>query len=137
MTANAYFKLPKVLRRLYEGPLGDYVDLYAAQLLREGHCYQSGRRCIRIVGDFSQWLACKHFNLVTWTRVSWCSTFVSGRNTNSRFAATGLHFADFSDCFDRSMSSRHKQSSRQSHLSKSNRTSSITCYESAGFLKQR
>ena len=33
MTANAYFTLPKVLRRLYEGPLGDYVDLYAAQLL--------------------------------------------------------------------------------------------------------
>jgi hypothetical protein len=29
--------LPKVLRRLYEGPLEDYVDLYAAQLLREGH----------------------------------------------------------------------------------------------------
>jgi len=55
--------LPKVLRRLYEGPLGDYVDLYAAQLLREGHCYQSGRRCIRIVGDFSQWLARKHFNI--------------------------------------------------------------------------
>jgi site-specific recombinase XerD len=63
MTANAYFKLPKVLRRLYEGPLGDYVDLYAAQLLREGHCYQSGTRCIRIVGDFSQWLARKHFNI--------------------------------------------------------------------------
>ena len=63
MTANAYFTLPKVLRRLYEGPLGDYVDLYAAQLLREGHCYQSGRRCIRIVGDFSQWLGRKHFNI--------------------------------------------------------------------------
>ena len=63
MTANAYFKFPKVLRRLHEGPLGDYVDLYAAQLLREGHCYQSGARCIRIVGDFSQWLACKHVDV--------------------------------------------------------------------------
>ena len=63
MTANAYFKFPKVLRRLHEGPLGDYVDLYAAQLLREGHCYQSGARGIRIVGDFSQWLARKHFDI--------------------------------------------------------------------------
>ena len=42
MTANAYFKLPKVLRRLYEGPLGDYVDLYAAQLLREGIAIRVG-----------------------------------------------------------------------------------------------
>ena len=63
MTANAYFTLPKVLRRLHEGPLGDYVNLYAAQLLREGHCYQSGTRCIRIVGDFSEWLARRHFNI--------------------------------------------------------------------------
>jgi hypothetical protein len=54
MTTNAYFKFSKVIRRLHEGPLGDYVDLYAAQLLREGHCYQSGARCIRIVDDFSQ-----------------------------------------------------------------------------------
>jgi hypothetical protein len=57
MTTNAYFKFPKILRRLHKGPLGDYIDLYAAQLLREGHCYQSGARCIRIVGDFSQWPA--------------------------------------------------------------------------------
>ncbi len=63
MTVNAYFKLTKVLRRLHEGPLGDYVDLYAAQLLREGHCYQSGARCIRIVGDFSQWLVRRHFDI--------------------------------------------------------------------------
>lgn len=63
MAANAYFKFPKVLRRLHEGPLGDYVDLYTAQLLREGHCYQSGARCIRIVGDFSQWLARRHFDI--------------------------------------------------------------------------
>ncbi len=63
MTTNAYFKFSKIIRRLHEGPLGDYVDLYAAQLLREGHCYQSGARCIRIVGDFSQWLARKNFDI--------------------------------------------------------------------------
>jgi hypothetical protein len=127
MTANAYFKLPKVLRRLYEGPLGDYVDLYAAQLLREDHCYPSGRAVSELwVISVSGWPASISI-LMTWTRVSWCTTFVTGRNINGRFAATGLHLANFSDCFDRSMLSRHKQSSRQSHLSKSNRTSSITC----------
>jgi site-specific recombinase XerD len=63
MTANAYFKLPKVLRRLHKGPLGNHIDLYAAQLLGEGHCYQSGARCIRIVGDFSQWLDRRHFDI--------------------------------------------------------------------------
>lgn len=57
MTATAYFKYPTVLKHLYEGPLGVYVDAYAAQLISEGHCYQSGARCIRVVSDFSLWLA--------------------------------------------------------------------------------
>lgn len=56
MTATAYFRYPKVIRRMREGPLGVHVDHYAAQLIREGHCYQSGARCIRVVGDFSRWL---------------------------------------------------------------------------------
>ena len=63
MTATAYFKYTKVLRRLLEGPLGVYIDVYAARLLSEGHCYQSGARCIRVVGDFSRWLACKRFDI--------------------------------------------------------------------------
>ena len=37
MTATAYFKYSKVLRRLREGPLGVYIDVYAARLLSEGH----------------------------------------------------------------------------------------------------
>ena len=63
MTATAYFKYSKVLRRLREGPLGVYIDVYAARLLSEGHCYQSGARCIRVVGDFSRWLACKRLDI--------------------------------------------------------------------------
>ena len=59
MATTAYFKDSKVLRRLHEGPLGIYIDLYAERLIREGHCYQSGARCIRIVGDFSLWLVRK------------------------------------------------------------------------------
>ena len=59
MTTTTYFKDSKVLRRLHEGPLGIYIDLYAERLVREGHCYQSGARCIRIVSDFSHWLVGK------------------------------------------------------------------------------
>lgn len=63
MTTTAYFKCSKVLRRLREGPLGVYIDVYAARLLSEGHCYQSGARCIRVVGDFSCWLAHKRLDI--------------------------------------------------------------------------
>lgn len=63
MTAATYFRDSKVLRRLREGPLGVHIDLYAARLLREGHCYQSGARCIRVVGDFSHWLARLHLDV--------------------------------------------------------------------------
>ncbi len=56
MTINAYFQKPKVVRRLRERPLGEHIDRYAARLTEEGHCHQSGARCIRIVGHFNQWL---------------------------------------------------------------------------------
>lgn len=59
MTITAYFRSNKVLRRLREGSLGAHIDLYAERLLKDGHCYQSGARCIRVVGDFSHWLARK------------------------------------------------------------------------------
>lgn len=63
MTITAYFHNSKVFRRLHEDPLGAYIDLYAAQILKQGHCYQSGARCIRIVGDFSRWLARKGLDI--------------------------------------------------------------------------
>jgi site-specific recombinase XerD len=63
MTASAYFKSPKILQRLNKGPLGGHIDLYAAQLLEEGHCRQSGWRCLRVVGDFSYWLSRKRLGL--------------------------------------------------------------------------
>ena len=63
MTTTAYFHDIKVLCRLHEGPLGAHIDLYAERLLKEGHCYQSGARCIRVVGDFSHWLARKRLDV--------------------------------------------------------------------------
>jgi len=63
MTTSAYFSSGKTLRRLHEGPLGVHVDLYSARLLKEGHCRQSACRCLRVVGDFSRWLASKQLGL--------------------------------------------------------------------------
>src|ERR1035441_9377284 len=63
MTINAYVTTPKLQRRLHEGPLGIHIDLYAAQLLKEGHCRQSAWRCLRVVSDFSHWLDRKHISL--------------------------------------------------------------------------
>jgi len=63
MTTTAYFHDTKVLRRLHEGPLGAHIDLYAERLLKDGHCHQSGARCIRVVGDFSHWLTRKRLDV--------------------------------------------------------------------------
>jgi hypothetical protein len=63
MTISIYFASTKMQRRLREGPLGVHIDLYAAQLLREGHCRQSAWRCLRVVCDFSRWLKRKRIGL--------------------------------------------------------------------------
>jgi site-specific recombinase XerD len=52
-----------MLQRLHEGPLGSHIDLYSARLVKEGHCRQSAWRCLRVVGDFSRWLAGKQLGL--------------------------------------------------------------------------
>jgi site-specific recombinase XerD len=63
MTTSAYFTHPKTLRRLHEGPLGPHLDAFAARLLKEGHCQQSAWRNLRVVGDYSRWLAGKGLQL--------------------------------------------------------------------------
>lgn len=63
MATSAYFNSGKMLQRLHEGPLGSHIDLYSARLLKEGHCRQSAWRCLRVVGDFSRWLAGKQLDL--------------------------------------------------------------------------
>jgi site-specific recombinase XerD len=63
MATSAYFNSSKMLLRLHEGPLGGHIDLYSLRLLREGHCRQSAWRCLRVVGDFSRWLAGKQLGL--------------------------------------------------------------------------
>ena len=54
---NLFFKNPETLRRMQEGPLGKYMDNYAAELRAEGYAQQSAELQIRLVADFSRWLA--------------------------------------------------------------------------------
>ena len=63
MSTSAYCKNPRMLQRLHEGPLGTHIDLFATRLLKEGHCTQSAYRNLRIVSDFSHWLAKKGLGL--------------------------------------------------------------------------
>lgn len=63
MSTSAYYSGPKILQRLREGPLGVHIDIYAAKLLEEGHCRQSAWRSLRVVCDFSHWLARKRLDL--------------------------------------------------------------------------
>jgi site-specific recombinase XerD len=53
---NHFFKDPKTVRRLQEGPLGAYIDAYAALLKGQGYSWQSTRIQIRLAADLSRWL---------------------------------------------------------------------------------
>src|ERR1700759_4951947 len=53
MTTSAYFRNEKSLRRIHEGPLGIYVDQYAARMTVDGYGRQSGWYCLGLVSDFS------------------------------------------------------------------------------------
>jgi len=63
MSTEKYYSNPKMLRRMHEGPLGSYIDLFADRLHKEGHCRQSAWRNLRVVCDLSHWLARKHLGL--------------------------------------------------------------------------
>jgi site-specific recombinase XerD len=56
MTTSAHFRNEKSLRRIHEGPLGIYVDQYAARMTVDGYGRQSGWYCLGLVSDFSRWL---------------------------------------------------------------------------------
>ena len=56
MSVSAYFSQAKNVKRLREGPLGDCIDLYASQLVREGYGRPTGWRCLRLIADLSRWL---------------------------------------------------------------------------------
>lgn len=57
MSIDRYYTNPKTLRRMREGPLAGYIDLFADRLHKEGHCRQSAWRNLHVVSDFSHWMA--------------------------------------------------------------------------------
>jgi site-specific recombinase XerD len=61
MSISAFFKCKKTITRMQTGPLSIYMASYADLLVAEGHCYQSGARNIRVVADYSAWLASKQY----------------------------------------------------------------------------
>src|SRR5262249_17241133 len=54
---NPFFKNAETLLRIHEGPLAKCIDDYAAELRAEGYAQQSAELQIRLVADFSRWLA--------------------------------------------------------------------------------
>lgn len=63
MSVTRFFKCKKTIDRLRKGPVGIHIDNYANRLVTEGHTYQSGARCIRVVGDYSAWLVSNCYGL--------------------------------------------------------------------------
>ncbi len=53
---NLIFKDPETLQRMREGPLGPYVDSYAADMHQQGYASPTAEAQIRLVADFSRWL---------------------------------------------------------------------------------
>jgi len=54
---NLIFKNPETLQRMHEGPLGPYLDSYAADMHQQGYAQPTAESQIRLVVDFSRWLA--------------------------------------------------------------------------------
>lgn len=60
MSAAAFFKFSSTLRRMHQGPLGVYIDEFAALLQQQGYSRHSSCEMIRVVADFSHWL-CRRY----------------------------------------------------------------------------
>ena len=54
---NQFFDNFETQRRMHVGPLGEYMDSYSAELRAEGYSEHSAELQIRLVADFSRWLA--------------------------------------------------------------------------------
>ncbi len=54
---DRFFDFSRTIERMRQGPLGEHVDAFAAMLLKQGFPRSTGRFQIRVVADFSRWLA--------------------------------------------------------------------------------
>jgi len=58
MATSVFFSpaRPSIIRRLHDGPLGPYIDEYAARLVEQGLARGTGRHILRLIADLSRWL---------------------------------------------------------------------------------
>ena len=62
MPHAAYLPLcrsPAIIRRLHDGPLGPYIDAYAARLVEQGLARGTGKQALRLIANLSRWLQSK------------------------------------------------------------------------------
>ena len=57
MSTTIFFKSLRALNRLHQGPLGDHIDDFAALLQVQGYSGKSAIEMLRVIADFSRWLA--------------------------------------------------------------------------------
>ena len=55
-----FFKNPRDLMRLRQGPLAPYMASFAKHLSDQGYAVDSGRTYIKLISDFSRWLKQNH-----------------------------------------------------------------------------
>jgi site-specific recombinase XerD len=53
---NQFFKDPKTILRMHEGPIGPHINIYAKFLYDQGYSRQSSCCQIRLIANFSRWL---------------------------------------------------------------------------------
>jgi len=53
---NLFFVDPRAVRRVHDGPLGAYIDGFAAWLSERGYARQTAKVQIRLVAELSRWL---------------------------------------------------------------------------------
>jgi site-specific recombinase XerD len=75
---NLFFPNPRIYRRMHDGPLGPCVDSYAAELRAEGYARHSAIVQIRLVADFSRWLAKRRISAREIT-AAYCQSYLRSR----------------------------------------------------------
>jgi len=53
---NQLFKNPKTVLRMHDGPLGQHIDSYAAEIHAEGYAHGTALKQLRLVAHFSRWM---------------------------------------------------------------------------------
>jgi hypothetical protein len=51
-----FFKQPKVVAELRQGPLGGYLEIFACQLSAERYGAEAARRQLRLIAEFGWWM---------------------------------------------------------------------------------